>query len=485
MNIRQLHTGQPAGLAQSTVAGRRFTRQRKAPASLIAGALLAALFAAPDVPASGASEQQPPAGAPQQPSEIAVVISGDPGTPPRYAVPDFIAASPDAAEAAKTITQVLWDDLAFEREFYLIPRDTYSTIPAARTADQVPFGAWRELGADAVFFGTVSRTGGDVKVEVRLFNIRTQQSVFSKEYTGTAANPRLYAHTVADEVHQQQRALRGVARTKLAFSSDRNRERMVGTAENRDVKEVYMADYDGANARRITTNRQLNITPVWSPDARAIAYTSYRRGYPDIFVALIYQGLQQEPTKGVGQNMLPMFSPDGTRIAFMSNREGNPEIYVMNADGTNVRRITNHPAIDVTPTWSPTGTQIAFTSDRAGTPQIYIVGADGLNLRRLTTTESYADRPTWSPAPFNEIAFAGRTGPGYDIKVYDLATGATRQVTFGEGTNESPAYSPNGRHLAFTSTRAGRVQIFTIGRDGRGVKQVTRDGNNFTPSWSN
>jgi TolB protein len=322
-------------------------------------------------------------------------------------------------------------------------------------------------------------------VEVRLFNVRTQQSVFSKEYTGTASNPRLYAHTISDEIHQQQRSVRGVARTKLAFSSDRNRERLVGTVENRDVKEIYMADYDGANARRITTNRQLNIFPAWSPDARAIAYTSYRRGYPDIFVALIYQGIQQEPTRGVGQNWLAMYSPDGTRIVFTSNRDGNPEIYVMNADGTNVRRVTNNPAIDVTPTWSPTGTQIAFTSDRAGTPQIYIAGADGLNLRRLTTTESYADRPTWSPAPFNEIAFSARTGPGYDIKIYDLATGMTRQLTFGEGTNESPAYAPNGRHLAFTSSRAGRVQVFTIGRDGRGLKQVTRDGSNFTPSWSN
>src|SRR5688572_9632729 len=256
-----------------------------------------------------AGSLQASAQAPQQPSEVAVFISGDPGTPPRYAVPDFIAASPDATEAAKTITQVLWDDQAFERELYLIPRDTYSTIPPARSADQVPFAAWRELGADAVFFGTVTRMGNDIRVEVRLFNIRTQQSVFSKEYTGTAANPRLYAHTIADDIHQQQRALRGVARTKLAFSSDRNRERMVGTVESRDVKEVYMADYDGANPRRITTNRQLNITPVWSPDARSIAYTSYRRGYPDIFVALIYQGLQQEPTKGVGQNMLPMYSP--------------------------------------------------------------------------------------------------------------------------------------------------------------------------------
>jgi TolB protein len=403
--------------------------------------------------------------------------------PPRYAVPPFVALTPDAAEVARTLGQVLWDDLNFEREFYLIPRDTYATVPVARTPDQIPFASWRELGADAVVFGSVQKVGPNYQVQVRLFNVRSRQSVFSKEYTGS--NPRLVSHTAADEIHLQQRNLRGVARTKLAFSSDRNRERVAGPVANRDVKEIYIADYDGENSRRITTNRQLNITPAWSPDARALAYTSYRRGFPDIFVALLYQGLQEEPTKGVGQNFLPVWSPDGTRICFTSNRDGNSELYVMNRDGSGVRRLTNNPAIDVTPTWSPTGTQIAFTSDRAGTPQIYIVGVDGLNLRRLTTTESYADRPTWAPAPFNEVAFAGRTGPGYDIKVYDLASGQVRQITFGEGTNESPAFSPSGRHIAFTSTRAGRVQVFTVGRDGRGLKQVTRDGNNYTPAWSN
>jgi TolB protein len=103
----------------------------------------------------------------------------------------------------------------------------------------------------------------------------------------------------------------------------------------------------------------------------------------------------------------------------------------------------------------------------------------------LTTAESYADRPTWSPAPYNEIAFSARTGAGYDIKVYDIASGQTRQITFGEGTNESPAYSPNGRHIAFTTTRFGRVQVCTITRDGRDIRQVTRDGNNYTPAWSN
>jgi TolB protein len=438
---------------------------------------LAAVFVVP--PAPGAARQA------QQPSEVAVVISGDPGTPPRYAVPDFVALTPDAGEIAKTIGQVLWDDLNFEREFYMIPRDTYGSIPTARTAEQIPFAAWRELGADAVVFGTVSRTGNDVRIQVRLFSMRSRLSVFAKEYSGTANNPRLYAHTLSDEIHDQQRGLKGVARTKLAYISDRNRERLVGTVENREVKEVYVSDYDGANQRRLTVSRQLNLNPAWSPDARALAYTTYRP-IPDIFVSLIYQGVLQNPTKGVGSNYLPVFSPDGKQIAFMSARDGNPEIYVMNVDGSNVRRLTNHPAEDGTPTWSPSGSQIAFTSGRTGKPQIYVMSLDGSNLRRLTTAESEADRPTWSPAPFNEIAFAARTGGGFDIKVYELSSGQTRQLTFGEGSNESPAYSPGGRHVAFTSTRAGRTtQVFTMGRDGRGLRQLTRDGNNQTPAWSN
>ena len=454
---------------------------------LMRGTILAALTAAVSLwPGPNAATLQAIGGQNQQP-EIELVIGGDGGAPPRYAVPDFVALSPDAAEAARTISQVLWDDLAFEREFYLIPRDTYSSVPAAPSAEQVPFASWRELGADAVFFGTVQRTGDTVRVQVRLFNVRTRQTVFAKEYSGTAANPRLYAHTLADEVHLQQRALRGVARTKLSFVSDRNRERLVGPIDNREVKEIYISDYDGANQRRITTTRQLNITPSWSPDARAVAYSSYRNVAPQIFISLIYQGVLENATKGIGSNYMPVFSPDGTKIAFMSNRDGNPEIYVMNRDGSNVRRLTDHPAGDGSPTWSPTGSQIAFTSDRTGTgrPQIYVINsADGSNLRRLTTNESYADRPTWSPAPFNEIAYSAGTGAWYDVKVLDLATGTVRQITFSEGSNESPAYSPNGKHLAFTSTRAGGTQVFTIGRDGRGLKQITRSGNNTMPAWS-
>ena len=113
----------------------------------------------------------------------------------------------------------------------------------------------------------------------------------------------------------------------------------------------------------------------------------------------------------------------------------------MDADGGNVQRLTDNPAIDTSPTWSPTANQIAFTSGRSGRPQIYVIGVDGTGVRRLTF-ESYCDRPTWSPAPFNEIAYSSRTGPGHDIKILELGSGEIRQVTFGLGTNESPAFAP-------------------------------------------
>ncbi len=451
----------------------------------LTAALLVTGFVAAQQPA-----QQPK---PQQPDEVSTTLTGNTGAPPHYAVPDFIALTPNATAAAQLITQVLWDDLNFEREFDMIPRDVYKTIPVARSAEQVPFAAWREVGADGVFFGTVTQKGDDVVVQVRLFNVRTRESIFGQEYTIAARSVRRIAHEISDAVHKEQRGVRGVARTRLTYVSDRARESLLGTVEKRTAKEVWVVDYDGANELRITNSRDLNLNPSWSHDARAIAYSALRNGSAyDILVSFIYTGVLQNVTKGRfardGGAYLPVISPDGTRILFAATPEkaNAQDLFVVNIDGSNLRRLTTHPDSDTTPTWSPDGKQIAFTSDRTGRPQIYIMNADGSGQpRRVPVPDGEVDRATWSPAPFNEIAYTARTGPGYDIKVHELDIGRTRQLTFGQGTNESPAYSPSGRHLAFSSTRSGLVQIFTIGRDGMGLRQVTRTGNNQTPDWSN
>jgi TolB protein len=208
------------------------------------------------------------------------------------------------------------------------------------------------------------------------------------------------------------------------------------------------------------------------------------RIHPQIILSHIYQGTREILTEENTSAYMPMYSPDGNRIAFASQRDGNSEIYVMNRDGSSVRRLTNNPAIDFSPTWSPTGAQIAFTSGRSGSPQIWVMDADGLSVRRLTFGESYADRATWSPAPYNEIAYTAQTGRTFDIKIYDVASGEIRTITDGSGSNESPAFAPNGRHLAFMSTRLGKEHVFTIARDGKDLRQITRTGNNTYPHWS-
>ena len=426
----------------------------------------------------------------QEPSQVELIIGDSIGAQPSFAVPDCLALTndPETESAAQTIAEVLWADLEFEREFRMLARDTYTTIPQARSLTNIPLDRWRELGADGVISCSVERSNNEqIQVTARLFNVQSASSAFGVQYTGSFKNIRVYAHQLSDELHRHQRALNGVARTKISFSSDRDNEGILGSTNDRQTKEVYFADYDGANVKRVTVTRSLNITPTWSPNARAIAYTSWRRGYPDVFVSHIYRGNLESPAGGTTEihNWLPAWSPDGSQLAFTSNRDGNSELYIMNSDGSNVQRLTNHPGIDTTPTWSPQGHQIAFTSDRTGSPQIYVLGADGTGLRRITF-ESYCDRPTWSPSPYNEIAYSSRTGPGHDIKVVDLATNEVRQLTFGLGTNESPSYSPNGRHIAFTSTRgSGNKHIWVVGRDGRGLRRLTNVGNNEMPSWSN
>jgi TolB-like protein len=155
------------------------------PAVSLCAALALSVVAMTAVPGA---QQQPPATQPEQAREGSSRITGQSGGKPKLAVPDFLAATPDAESKAiaATIGQVLWADLDFEREYYMVPRDTYASIPVPASIDAVPFDRWKELGADGLVIGAVRKTATGVTVQVKLYNVTGQTAAFSKEYSGTA-----------------------------------------------------------------------------------------------------------------------------------------------------------------------------------------------------------------------------------------------------------------------------------------------------------
>ncbi len=196
------------------------------------------------------------------------------------------------------------------------------------------------------------------------------------------------------------------------------------------------------------------------------------------------------------------------QIAFVSQRDGNPEIYVMDADGGNQQRLTNNPAKDWDPSWSPDGKQIAFVSDRDEHPhfvpgrfsyEIYVMDADGGNPRRLTNNPANDRGPAWSPDG-KRIAFMSmRDGhirdfaPTYEIYVTDADGGNPQNLTNNPSDDRYPSWSPDGKRIVFVSERPGHfrgdvgitTEIYVMDADGGNQQRLSENRQtDWFPSWS-
>jgi len=468
------------------------TRGFVAVAGLMAASVL--ISAAPAQPDSDVYALQDPQTPPRQnPTELSVLLN-NPGSHPKIGFQPFAAGAPALADAATTIAEVLAADLEYEREFYIIARKASAGIPVASTPQTLPFAQWTDIGADLVMMGSLRDAGGGkVEVQVKLVSVKSAGGgVREFSYGGcTAASIRYCAHSIADDMHKQLRNLEGVARTKLAYTSDRDGETSVGRPIDNAAsgKEIHLMDYDGAGDQRYTRLRRLSIAPTWGPDARSLVFASYAP-MPDIFLATLDGRPLTRPAQGTDfiSNTTPVLSPDGTKIAFTSTRGGSSgyyDVWVVNRDGSNLHNVT--PGTDRSsegaPTWSPDGTRLALTSDRTGTNQVFIMNADGTGLERRTFAGK-ADRPTWSKLGY--IAYTLERAGGHDIAVLDLARGEPRVLTDGVGSCRQPTAAPNGRHIVFVTTRwGGKEHLASIDYpDGKFIRQLTTQGNNTYPNWS-
>lgn len=309
--------------------------------------------------------------------------------------------------------------------------------------------------------------GNSGRVEGRVIDKATKSSLLAKAYTGD--NQRRLAHALADDIVLAITKKPGIAQTRIAFKVDTGSQ-----------SEIYVADYDGHNAVKVTADKSIVAAPCWVPGKRELLYTTYKFGLPAIVRHNLGTGERDFVARYGGLNTSPAVAPNGRQVAMILSKTGSPDVHVADIDGSDLKRLTITREDESSPCWSPGGDTVCFSSRITGRAQLYTVPATGGQMRRLSTAGvANATEPDWSPDG-QFIVFTSLMG---SFNLCIIPAGGGNAVVLTEG--EDPSWAPNSRHVIFTR-RAGGTRVLSLldvsTKRVKDVKQVS--GSCSQPCWS-
>ncbi len=186
------------------------------------------------------------------------------------------------------------------------------------------------------------------------------------------------------------------------------------------------------------------------------------------------------------------------RVLFNHFQAPTLTLFMADADGKNERPLLPPGGLEYSPRYSADGRWIVYTGERNGLADIYRMHPDGSGVERLTNDPAFDDQGALSPDG-RTLAFVSTRGGGTaDIWLMDVASKTYRNLTKHRSGNFRPAWSPDGAWIAFTSDRDARpatnpgrwehlqsTGIYIVKPDGQGLRRLTRkDGVAGSPSWS-
>lgn len=179
-----------------------------------------------------------------------------------------------------------------------------------------------------------------------------------------------------------------------------------------------------------------------------------------------------------------------TQIAFVSSRTGTKEIWVMDYDGANQHPLTSLHSISLTPRWSPDASRIAFTcfapSHGVVSPQICMYSLDAGKVVTFPRFRGTNSSPAWSPDGTHLIFSSSMLG-NPELFVTDANGSNPKRLTFANGASTSPAWNPKtGQSVVFVSDRDGIPKLFMMNADGTNSTQmdVPDKGYLIDPAWA-
>lgn len=396
-----------------------------------------------------------------------------------FAVPAFVAGNAASQKMAGELARVVVSDLVGSGLFREVPRA--AQISGITNFDApIQFSDWKAINVQALVTGAVTvRPSGRLTVKFRLFDVFAQTALGGGlQFTGTRKDWRRMAHKVADAVYSRLTGEKGYFDSRVVFVS-------VAGPKNARRTRLAIMDYDGANERNLTSDRALVLSPRFSPNGNEVLYTSYKTGFPRVFLLNLRTMRSRELDKLPGMSFAPRFSPDGKTVVMSLSIAGNTDLYTENLVTGKRVRLTSAPSIETAPSYSPDGTRIAFESDRSGSQQIYIMPATGGEAQRISFGKGRYATPVWSPQG-DLIAFTNIYKGRFHIGVMRV-DGSEERLLTSSFLDEGPTWSPNGRVLMFfRETRGvnGAPSIYSVDVSGRNLKRVPTPGFASDPSWS-
>jgi TolB protein len=393
----------------------------------------------------------------------------------KIAIPDFknFSSNKEYPQLATALPEVLSNDLDLTGYFTPMDKDAFlADDEDAMAREKIRFKNWSVIGADLLLKGGYTAVGRSLEVEVRLYDVFWGRQIMGRRALGKAADYRNLMHRIGNEIIHTLTGHKGMFLSKIAF---------VGTATGH--KELYVSDYDGYNARQVTSDKSIALLPRWSPSGDKILFNSYREGGPMLYLTDFTAGNFKRISGRNGLNIGAAWAPDGEKVALTLSHKGNPDIYSIDLSGRIIDKLTSHWGIDVSPTFSPDGDKIAFVSNRSGSPQIYVRDLRKGSEERLTFEGNYNTSPSWSN--LDRIVFSAMKSGRFDIYAMDSDGRNLKKLTEDQGNNEDPCWSPDGRYIVFSSSRDGGYHLYIMNANGRNQRRITfLRGEQTSPSWS-
>lgn len=371
----------------------------------------------------------------------------------------------------QTISQIVGADLVRSGLFKSLQTGGVANRPS--TMADIQFPQWQALQAQALVIGQVENLAdGRLKVSFRLADILKQSQLAGMEYTITTNQLRLTAHKIADEIYSKLTGEGAMFASRIAYINKGNNGRY----------SLQVADADGANPQTVISSAEPIISPAWSPDGMSMAYVSFEKKKPIVYVQALNTGKRITLASFKGNNSAPAWSPDGTKLAIVLTYAASSQIYTINADGTGLAQLIKSKGIDTEPFWSSDGKTIYFTSDRGGRPQIYKVASNGGEAQRVTFEGMYNVSPYFSLDGKSLVMIRNDNGR-FRVALQNVATGQNLLLSDG-AQDESPSFSPNGRMILYATRSGGRGTLAAVSVDGSVKQKLTELGGDMRePAW--